>query len=587
MLSKKLRTSVVRRAIDIPPQVQQIIRPFSAIEQPKAPPLRDYSYDEFARMVQNKHVLSVEMSENSKYVKALVDDGTVFNIKVPESKSIDFMNKLQTYDVDVTVKQELDFDKVLQYFVQFVVLGMPVVLMILMLKKGNNPMQMGQSTAVQCENIDTKFEDVAGLKNAKNDLQEIVEFLKNPGKFSRLGAKIPKGCLLSGPSGIGKTLVAKAIAGEAGVPFFYSSASEFVQMFVGVGASRIRSIFEKANEKTPCIIFIDEIDAIGKARGMGFNGGNDEREQTINQLLVEMDGFKSNNGVIVIAATNRADILDPALMRAGRFDRHIHIELPEFKDRIEILKVHTRGKPLEDAFDFERVAKATSGFSGADLAMLSNEAAILAARHHQNVITQDDFDTAFEKICLGDKKETVVSEEKRRVVAYHEAGHALIGYLLGDNVKKISIIARGKTGGVTMFEPEEDGSGLYSKEYLENQIAVALGGRISEEIVFGKQKTTSGASGDINIVQNTARHMVTHYGLNEKLGPIAWHSGKYSQETMAQIDSEVKKTVAKAYVKTKTLMLKHRKNLDDIAGLLLEKETISGDELERLMKQRI
>ncbi len=453
----------------------------------------------------------------------------------------------------------------------------------------NNPMSIAESTAIENYETGIKFDDVAGLKTAKEDLQEIVEFLKNPEKFNKLGAKIPKGCLLVGPSGVGKTLLAKAVSGEAGVPFFAASGSEFVQMYVGLGAVRIRNLFEKAAKKAPSIIFIDECDALMKARGQSINGNNDEREQTLNQILTEMDGFKTNTSVIVIAATNRVDILDPAILRPGRFDRIINTTLPDYKDRVSILGVHTKEKPLDESVSLDSIARLTTGFSGADLANLANEAAILAARQNKDKISKEDFQNALEKIILGAKRDVIVTEEKRRLVSIHEASHALVALKIGDydSVRTVSIIPRGKTGGVTVFSPDDSrlDSGLVSREYLENQIAVALGGRIGEEIVFGYKKVTTGASSDIAMVQNIARHMVTHYGMNDRLGPIAWNSqnkldNPYAESTLAEIDNEIKVLVDRIYDKTKKLLIENRAALDAIASALMEKEVIDGDELE-------
>ncbi|KAK9862971.1 hypothetical protein WJX84_010196 [Apatococcus fuscideae] len=416
------------------------------------------------------------------------------------------------------------------------------------------------------------FEDVAGVEQAKLELQEVVDFLKNPDKYTQLGAKIPKGCLLVGPPGTGKTLLAKAIAGEAGVPFFSTAASEFVELFVGVGASRVRDLFEKAKAKAPCIIFIDEIDAVGRQRGAGMGGGNDEREQTINQLLSEMDGFEGNTGVIVLAATNRPDVLDSALLRPGRFDRQVTVERPDVAGRIRILKVHSRGKSLGKDVDFDRVSRRTPGFTGADLQNLMNEAAILAARRNLKEISKEEIADALERIVAGpEKKGAVMSEKKKRLVAYHEAGHALIGSLMPeyDSVQKISIVPRGAAGGLTFFAPSEERleSGLYSRSYLENQMAVALGGRVAEELIFGPEEVTTGASGDFQQVARVAKMMVTQMGFSKKLGQLSWSSGggnpfmgnqmgqapDCSMTTSDDIDTEVRDMVTRAYRRAKDL----------------------------------
>lgn len=458
---------------------------------------------------------------------------------------------------------------------------------------GINNFIQGKSFEKDTELVKVKFTDVAGLDNAKLELQEIVDFLKMPEKYVKMGAKIPKGCLLTGGPGLGKTLLAKAVAGEAGVPFFSSSAAEFIELFVGVGASRIRTLFKKAKEKAPCIIFIDEIDAVGKSRsaGGGF-AGNDEREQTINQLLTEMDGFESGSGVVVIAATNRPDILDSALVRPGRFDRQITLDLPGIKAREAILKVHAIGKPFAEDVNMESVAKMTAGFSGAQLANLLNEAAILAARRNLTTIGNKEIDEALEKGFLGlEKPDTIVSKEKKLLVAFHEAGHALVALKIGDydSIKKVTIIPRGKAGGVTIFEQNADRieSGLYSKKYLENQLAVALGGRVAEELFVGASNVTTGAYSDLERVQQIARAMIMHYGFSEKLGQVGWKEGgrfetPYSDTTMHEIDQEVIKLSSTAYTRAKNILNNHLDLLKDIAQLLIDKETISGDDILQL-----
>ncbi|KXZ56049.1 hypothetical protein GPECTOR_2g1601 [Gonium pectorale] len=446
------------------------------------------------------------------------------------------------------------------------------------------------------------FDDVAGCDGAKLELQEVVDFLKNPDKYTALGAKIPKGALLVGPPGTGKTLLAKAVAGEAGVPFFSCAASEFVEVFVGVGASRVRDLFEKAKSKAPCIIFIDEIDAVGRQRGAGMGGGNDEREQTINQLLTEMDGFEGNTGVIVLAATNRPDVLDQALLRPGRFDRQVTVDRPDVQGRVSILKVHSRGKALGKDVDLEKIARRTPGFTGADLQNLMNEAAILAARRNLKEISKEEIADALERIIAGpEKKGAVMSEKKRRLVAYHEAGHALVGALMPeyDPVTKISIVPRGAAGGLTFFAPSEERleSGLYSRNYLENQMAVALGGRIAEELIFGEDDITTGASGDFQQVTRIARLMVTQLGLSKKLGQVAWsQSGgqqflgasaaqpaDFSQATADEIDNEVKELVERAYRRAKDLVVSNIDILHKVAAVLVEKENIDGDEFQQIV----
>lgn len=446
------------------------------------------------------------------------------------------------------------------------------------------------SNPINPETINVKFADVAGVENAKIELMEVVEFLKNPEKFAKMGAKIPKGCLLSGGPGLGKTLLAKAVAGEAGVPFFAAPASSFVELFVGVGASRIRQLFKKANEHSPCIIFIDEIDAIGKTRTASSGiGGNDEREQTINQLLTEMDGFNNNSGIVVLAATNRPDILDSALVRPGRFDRLITLDPPTMKDREAILEIHTKEKPLANGVSIHEIAKNTVGLSGAELANICNEAAILATRRNVDKIEMQDFINAIDRVLLGpEKKNSLISESKKRVIAAHEAGHAVVGLCVGDFdvLTKVSIVPRGKSGGVTLFEqmPENAESGLYSRRYLENKLAVALGGRAAEEIVFGESNVTTGAYSDMEVVQQLARAMIVNYGFSEELGTASWaHKGNdFSGKTMEQIDKEVVEMTKKAYKRAKNIISANHKLFSAIAEQLCEKEVLERNEIDAL-----
>ncbi|HEY9837921.1 MAG TPA: ATP-dependent zinc metalloprotease FtsH3, partial [Vampirovibrionales bacterium] len=433
-------------------------------------------------------------------------------------------------------------------------------------------------------------------------LSEVVDFLKNADRFTAVGAKIPKGVLLVGPPGTGKTLLAKAVAGEAGVPFFSISGSEFVEMFVGVGASRVRDLFEQAKSNAPCIVFIDEIDAVGRQRGAGLGGGNDEREQTLNQLLTEMDGFEGNTGIIIIAATNRPDVLDAALLRPGRFDRQVVVDRPDYGGRREILNVHARGKTLAKDVDLDKIARRTPGFTGADLSNLLNEAAILAARRNLTEISMDEINDAIDRVLAGpEKKDRVMSEKRKTLVAYHEAGHALVGALMPDYdpVQKISIIPRGRAGGLTWFTPSEErmDSGLYSRSYLQNQMAVALGGRIAEEIVFGEEEVTTGASNDLQQVARVARQMVTRFGMSDRLGPVALGRQQgnmflgrdimaerdFSEETAAAIDDEVRNLVEQAYGRAKEVLVSNREVLDQLSQLLIEKETVDADELQELL----
>lgn len=444
------------------------------------------------------------------------------------------------------------------------------------------------------------FKDVAGLEEAKEELREIIEFLKSPKKFVRLGGKIPKGVLLVGPPGTGKTLLARAVAGEAGVPFLSISGSDFVELFVGVGAARVRDLFEQAKKYAPCIIFIDEIDAVGRMRGAGLGGGHDEREQTLNQLLVEMDGFESASGIIIMAATNRPDILDPALLRPGRFDRKVVLDRPDVKGREEILKVHTRNIPLADDVDLSILARGTPGFTGADLANMVNEAALLAARRNRNKVTMQDFEDAKDKVLMGtERRSLLLSDEEKRRTAYHEAGHALVSKLIPglDPIHKVTIIPRGMALGVTQALPLDERK-IYSKQYCENQIAFMLGGRVAEEVVFGDLST--GAANDLDKATELARKMVCEWGMSEKLGPVVF--GKierevflgrelglqryFSEKTAQLIDAEIRNIIETQHKKVKEILTKNRRLLDKVANALLEKEMLTGEELDEIIKEK-
>lgn len=444
------------------------------------------------------------------------------------------------------------------------------------------------------------FNDVAGVEESKQELAEVVEFLKFPDKFAALGARIPKGVLLVGPPGTGKTLLSKAVAGEAGVPFFSISGSEFVEMFVGVGASRVRDLFDQAKRNAPCIIFIDEIDAVGRQRGAGLGGSHDEREQTLNQILVEMDGFDSNTNIIVIAATNRPDVLDPALLRPGRFDRQVVLDRPDIKGRIAILEVHSKGKPLDKEVSLETLAKQTPGFSGADLENLINEAAILAARRNRRSVSMKEMEEAIDRVIAGpERKSRIISDKEKAITAYHEVGHALVARMLPnvDPVHKISIIPRGMAGGYTRVLPAEDRF-LGTKAQFEDQIAFALGGRAAEEIVFSE--ISSGASNDIEKATETARRMVTQYGMSKKLGPMAFgtkdelvflgreisEQRNYSDEIAYEIDKEVRSIIDNAYTRAKKILAEHKDKLQEVSELLLQKETLEGDEFEAMFDMK-
>ena len=456
---------------------------------------------------------------------------------------------------------------------------------------------MGKSRAKENgENIsNVTFADVAGIDEAKQELKEVVDFLKEPEKFKKIGAKIPKGVLLLGEPGTGKTLLAKAVAGEAKVPFFSMSGSEFVEMFVGVGASRVRDLFNKARKNAPCIVFIDEIDAVGRKRGTGQGGGNDEREQTLNQLLVEMDGFGTDETIIVLAATNRADVLDRALRRPGRFDRQVVVDMPDIKGREEILKVHAKGKKFAPDVDFKIIAKKTAGMAGADLANILNEGAILAARAGRTEITMADLEEASEKVEMGpEKRSKVVPEKEKRIVAYHESGHAIVNFVLGSETKvhKITMIPRGQAGGYTLSLPAEQKI-VYSKKYFMDEIAIFFGGRAAEEIIFGKDNITSGASNDIQVATSYAQQMVTKLGMSEKFGPILldgtregdmFQSKYYSEQTGKEIDDEIRSIINERYQKALSILNENRSKLEEVTRILLEKETIMGPEFEAIMK---
>ncbi len=574
----------------------------------KQPPSREvWKYSQFIQEVEGKRVDKINISSDRSKALVTAQDGNKVIVNLPNDPEL--INILTKNNVDISVLPQNDegfWVKALSslFFPILLLVGLFFLVRRAQNGPGNQAMNFGKSKArVQMEpQTQVTFGDVAGIEQAKLELAEVVDFLKNADRFTAVGAKIPKGVLLVGPPGTGKTLLAKAVAGEAGVPFFSISGSEFVEMFVGVGASRVRDLFEQAKSNAPCIVFIDEIDAVGRQRGAGLGGGNDEREQTLNQLLTEMDGFEGNTGIILIAATNRPDVLDAALLRPGRFDRQVVVDRPDFGGRLEILNVHARGKTLSKDVDLEKIARRTPGFTGADLANLLNEAAILAARRNLTEVSMDEVNDAIDRVLAGpEKKDRVMSEKRKTLVAYHEAGHALVGALMPDYdpVQKISIIPRGRAGGLTWFTPSEDrmDSGLYSRSYLQNQMAVALGGRIAEEIVFGEEEVTTGASNDLQQVAKVARQMVTRFGMSDRLGPVAlgrqqgnMFMGRdimaerdFSEETAATIDDEVRLLVEQAYRRAKDVLVGNRHVLNALADMLVEKETVDADELQNLL----
>ncbi|MCP9800490.1 ATP-dependent zinc metalloprotease FtsH3 [Synechococcus sp. RedBA-s] len=568
---------------------------------------RSLRYSDFVEAVQENQISRVLISPDRGTAQVVENDGSRAVVNLAPDK--DLLKLLTDHNVDIAVQPNREpaawQQAVGSLLFPLLLLGGLFFLLRRAQGGGGNPaMSFGKSKArLQMEpQTQVTFGDVAGIEGAKLELTEVVDFLKNPDRFTAVGAKIPKGVLLVGPPGTGKTLLAKAVAGEAGVPFFSISGSEFVEMFVGVGASRVRDLFEQAKKSAPCIVFIDEIDAVGRQRGAGLGGGNDEREQTLNQLLTEMDGFEGNTGVIIVAATNRPDVLDSALLRPGRFDRQVVVDRPDYAGRLQILGVHARGKTLAKDVDLDKVARRTPGFTGADLANLLNEAAILAARRQLTEVSMDEVNDAIERVMAGpEKKDRVMSEKRKRLVAYHESGHALVGALMPDYdpVQKISIIPRGQAGGLTFFTPSEERmeSGLYSRAYLQNQMAVALGGRVAEEIVYGEDEVTTGASNDLQQVARVARQMVTRFGMSDKLGPVALGRAQggmflgrdiaaerdFSEDTAATIDEEVGLLVAEAYRRAKRVLIENRLVLDELAEMLVEKETVDAEELQELL----
>lgn len=569
-----------------------------------------FTYSELINSVKAGEVSAIKISSDGTMAEVKLDSTDIKKeVTIPSLDSFmdtvtNYMNEDSENSFTLEQEEESILSIIFDIFSPFIILIIFLLFWLLLMnpnQNNNKTNSFGKSKARMINMTDSRnkvtFKDVAGVDEEKEELEEIVEFLKSPKKFTDMGARIPKGVLLVGHPGTGKTLLAKAVAGEAGVPFFFISGSDFVEMFVGVGASRVRDLFEQAKKNAPCIIFIDEIDAVGRQRGAGLGGGHDEREQTLNQLLVEMDGFTKNEGVIVLAATNRPDVLDKALLRAGRFDRQIVVSNPDVKAREQILEVHSKKKKMADDVDLGTIAKNTAGFAGADLENVLNEAALLAARRNKPEIGMDEVEDAMVKVTMGpEKKSRVISEKEKKLVAFHEAGHAVVSRFLPtqDNVHQISIIPRGMAGGYTMYRPSEDKS-FMSKIEMEENIVSLLGGRVAEALVLGDVST--GASNDIERASKIARAMVTKYGMSDKLGAISYGSGEeevflgrdfakernYSEETSGLIDNEVKRIIDTAYRKAEKLLSDNMNKLTAVAEVLLDKEKIDGDEFEYIM----
>jgi cell division protease FtsH len=562
--------------------------------------------DELRTYLAAGRVESVTIKQESNVVEGDLtnDSGQVTRFQTTYTEGVEQDVTMWAIDAGIPVKVDSETPGILQWFLGTIlpyvlIFGVFIFILMQMQGGGNRVMAFGRSKAKQVTRDQPKvsFKDVAGLEEAVEELQEIKEFLSHPQKFRAMGAKIPKGVLLYGPPGTGKTLLARAVAGEAGVPFFSISGSDFVEMFVGVGASRVRDLFEQAKAQAPAIVFIDEIDAVGRHRGAGLGGGHDEREQTLNQLLVEMDGFDPKTGVILIAATNRPDILDPALLRPGRFDRQVFVSMPDIKGRLAILKVHAKGKPLAEGVNLETLARSTPGFTGADLANTINEAAILAARRGKDVVGQGELDEAVDRVIAGpERRSRVMTEEDRRLTAYHEGGHALVGHAMpqADPVHKVTIIPRGHAGGYTRSLPLTDK--VYQKRSeLVDELAVALGGRTAEEIIYGDPST--GAHSDIQYATNLARRMVMEYGMSDRLGPMKYGQPEgevflgrdyvrhqdYSDEVASMIDEEVRKLITRAHDEARTVLTTHREALERICAALMERETLDAGEIKEVL----
>jgi len=553
-------------------------------------------HNEISKIVEQGHELKVTMNGEDKATKK----SRLPVAELGDEQKID-MTKVKYESEEPDQTSEIIWSALTIIIPIALIAGLFIFMMRGIQSQNNQSMGFGKSRAklFGANKKKAKFNEIAGNNEAKEDLFEVVDFLKHPKKFEEVNAKIPKGVLLVGPPGTGKTMLARAVAGEANVPFFSISGSEFVEMFVGVGASRVRDLFEKAKKNAPCIIFIDEIDAVGRRRGSGMGGGHDEREQTLNQILVEMDGFETGQNVIVLAATNRSDVLDPALLRPGRFDRRVNIVLPERKDRLDILKVHFKKKPIDSSVDLDALAAKTAGSSGADLANIANESAIVAARHDRKIIINDDVTSAFEKVMIGpERKSKVMNEKDKKLTAFHEAGHAVVGHVLPDSdpVHKVTIIPRGSTGGVTWFLPPEDRSFTSIVEF-KDVLARAMGGRIAEEVVFGRENVTTGASSDLKHATKIAHDMITEEGMGDKLRDRAYLDGEnglmfdrmtqgrsYSEKAAEQIDSEISDLMTEATKRARAVLKENRKALDKLADELLKKETLNDEEVSEILK---
>jgi cell division protease FtsH len=584
-----------------------IVGLFQLYQNPKQSITSDkVPFSSFLKNLEEGRVIEVEIKGNE--IKGVLSDGTAFNTYAPNDPNL--VEKLSSKDVNITASPQDDkmpslLGILLSWFPMLLLIGVWIFFMRQMQGGKGGAMGFGRSKAKLLSEARGKvtFNDVAGIDEAKEEVEEMVEFLKDPRKFRRLGGKIPKGALLIGPPGTGKTLLARAIAGEADVPFFTISGSDFVEMFVGVGASRVRDMMEQGRKNAPCIIFIDEIDAVGRSRGAGLGGGNDEREQTLNQLLVEMDGFDTNEGVIIIAATNRPDVLDPALLRPGRFDRQVVVPYPDIIGREKILKIHTKKINLSPEINLRTIARGTPNFTGADLANLSNEAALLAARKNKKIVTSLEFEEARDKVMMGAERRSMVrTDEDMKLTAYHEGGHAIVSLneKADDPIHKATILARGRALGMVMTLPERDKYST-SREYLKSQISKAMGGRVAEEIIFGHNKVTSGAKQDIESATSIARQMVTKWGMSEILGPLTYgeneeevflgrsitRSQHMSEETSKKVDSEIRKLVDEGYQRAKKILSEKIDDLHKLAKALLLYETLTGDEIKDLIYKNI